>query len=183
MPKYCYAYVLHSLADDQFYVGLTRDLPARLQAHNKGLVTSTKKRMPFELVYREGCLNESDAARREQYLKTAWGKRYFKRGYEGISRDKAETGRGSAERREPSAALTKLFPSSHIGPGNLRHSDKTSSSAFTNRSTSFSPMMSGGRIFITSIACPATCVRTRCLLSIWVTTICAKSTLSILCKS
>ncbi|PYK92100.1 MAG: endonuclease [Verrucomicrobia bacterium] len=46
MPKYCYVYVLHSLADDQFYVGLTRDLPARLQAHNKGLVTSTKKRMP-----------------------------------------------------------------------------------------------------------------------------------------
>ena len=78
MPKYCYVYVLHSLADDQFYVGLTRDLPARLQAHNEGLVTSTKKRMPFELVYREGCLNESDAARREKYLKTAWGKRYIK---------------------------------------------------------------------------------------------------------
>jgi len=37
MPKYCYVYVLRSLADDQFYVGLTRDLPARLQAHNEGL--------------------------------------------------------------------------------------------------------------------------------------------------
>src|SRR5438132_11309199 len=64
----------------------------------------------------------------------------------------AETGRGSVERRELSAARTKLFPSSHIGPGNLRHSDKTSSSASTNMSTSFSPMMRGGRIFITSIA-------------------------------
>src|SRR6266446_7679586 len=106
-----------------------------------------------------------------------------KRGYEGISRGKAETGRGSEERRDPSAALTKLLPSSHIGPGNLRHSDKTSSSALTNKSTSFSPMMSGGKIFITSIACPATCVRIRCLLNIWVTTICAKSTLSILCRS
>ena len=34
--------------------------------------------MPFELVYWEGCLNESDAAQREKYLKTAWGKRYIK---------------------------------------------------------------------------------------------------------
>src|SRR5947199_1004336 len=78
----------------------------------------------------------------------------------------AETGRGSAERCEPSAALTKLFPSSHIGPGNLRHSVSTSSKALTNMSTSFSPIISGGRIFITSIAWPATCVRIRCLLSI-----------------
>ena len=78
MPKYCYVYALRSLADDQFYVGLTRNLRARLRAHNKGLVNSTKKRMPFELVYWEGCLNESDAAQREKYLKSAWGKRYIK---------------------------------------------------------------------------------------------------------
>ena len=78
MSKYCYVYVLRSLKDDQFYVGLTRDLPLRLQQHNKGLVTSTKKRTPFELVYWEGCLAESDAAQREKYLKSAWGKRYIK---------------------------------------------------------------------------------------------------------
>jgi putative endonuclease len=78
MAKYCYVYVLRSLADHQFYVGLTRDLLARLQVHNKGFVPSTKRRKPFELVYWEGCLNESDAAQREKYLKTAWGKRYIK---------------------------------------------------------------------------------------------------------
>jgi putative endonuclease len=78
MPTYCYVYVLRSLQDNQFYVGLTRDLPARVQQHNNGLVTSTKKRVPFELVYWEGCLNESDAAQREKYLKSAWGKRYLK---------------------------------------------------------------------------------------------------------
>ena len=78
MSKYCYVYVLRSLKDDQFYVGLTRDLPLRLQQHNKGLVTSTKKRTPFKLVYWEGCLAESDAAQREKYLKSAWGKRYIK---------------------------------------------------------------------------------------------------------
>ena len=62
----------------QFYVGLTRDLRARPDSHNKGVIASTKRRIPFELVYWEGCLNDSDAAQREKYLKTAWGKRYIK---------------------------------------------------------------------------------------------------------
>lgn len=78
MPRYCYVYVLRSLVDCRFYVGLTRDLPARVSLHNRGLVSSTKKRLPLELVYWEGCLNESDAAQREKYLKSAWGKRYIK---------------------------------------------------------------------------------------------------------
>lgn len=78
MPTYCYVYVLRSTRDRQFYVGLTRNLPARLQAHNNGQVTSTKSRAPLELIYWEGCLNESDAVQREKYLKTAWGKRYIK---------------------------------------------------------------------------------------------------------
>jgi putative endonuclease len=78
VPKYCYVYVLRLLKDNQFYVGLTRDSHIRVQQHNNGLVTSTKKRVPFELVYWEGCLKESDAAQREKYLKSAWGKRYLK---------------------------------------------------------------------------------------------------------
>jgi putative endonuclease len=77
MPKH-YVYVLRSLADKQFYVGPTNNVPARLRMHNTGLVSSTKLRAPFELVYWEGCLNRSDAAQREKYLKTAWGKRYLK---------------------------------------------------------------------------------------------------------
>ena len=59
---------------------------------------------------------------------------------------------GAGERFEPSAWRTKFWPISHIGPGNFRHSVRTSSSAATKRLTSFSPMISGGRIFITSIA-------------------------------
>lgn len=78
MRKYCYVYVLRSLKDGQFYVGLTRDLPLRFQQHNDGLVVSTKNRVPFDLVYWEGSLNQSDAAQREKYLKSAWGKRYIK---------------------------------------------------------------------------------------------------------
>ena len=78
MAKYCYVYVLRSLRDKHFYVGLMQNLSARLQAHNNGLVNSTKERIPLELVYWEGCRDESDAAQREKYLKTAWGKRYIK---------------------------------------------------------------------------------------------------------
>ena len=73
-----YVYVLRSSIDLQLYVGLTDDLPRRFQMHNAGLVPSTKARRPLELIYWEGCLNRSDAAQREKYLKTAWGKRYLK---------------------------------------------------------------------------------------------------------
>ena len=78
MSTYCYVYVLRSIKDGQFYVGLTRDLRAWFQAHNSGKVPSTRRRIPLELIYWEGCLNENDAARREKYLKSAWGKRYIK---------------------------------------------------------------------------------------------------------
>jgi putative endonuclease len=49
-----YVYALRSLADRQFYIGLTKNLPARVEAHNSGRVPSTKARAPFELVYWEG---------------------------------------------------------------------------------------------------------------------------------
>ena len=77
MSKY-YVYVLRSVSDKQLYVGLTDNLPARLEAHSAGRVVSTRRRVPFELLYWEGCLNRSDAAQREKYRKTAWGKRYLK---------------------------------------------------------------------------------------------------------
>jgi predicted GIY-YIG superfamily endonuclease len=50
MAKYCYVYVLRSLDDNHFYIGLTQNLSDRLQAHNKDLVNSTKRGTPLELV-------------------------------------------------------------------------------------------------------------------------------------
>jgi len=73
-----YVYVLLSTRDRRFYVGLTSDVVGRLQQHNDGKVPSTKARGPLALIYWEGCLNRSDAAQREKYLKSAWGKRYLK---------------------------------------------------------------------------------------------------------
>jgi len=78
MVEYYYVYVLRSLKDNLFYVGFTKNLKGRLETHNKGRVPSTSRRIPFELVYWEGRLNQTDATKREKYLKTAWGKRYIK---------------------------------------------------------------------------------------------------------
>jgi len=73
-----YTYVLQSKKDKQWYTGYTDDLRKRFQEHNKGLVFSTRKRRPFELIYYEACLNEQDAKMREMYLKTGVGKKYIK---------------------------------------------------------------------------------------------------------
>jgi len=73
-----YTYVLKSKVDGKFYTGFTSDLKRRLEEHNKGRVTSTKKRTPLELVYYEACRHEKDAIIREKYLKTTYGHRYLK---------------------------------------------------------------------------------------------------------
>lgn len=78
MPTFYYVYVLRSLADNQFYTGYTQDLRLRVQQHESGAVRSTTKRLPVELIYYEACRTQSDATRREKYLKSAWGKRYVK---------------------------------------------------------------------------------------------------------
>ena len=72
-----YVYVLISRKDGQFYTGSTNALKRRLQEHNAGRVNSTKNRIPLDLIYYEACVNESDAWRREKYLKSGMGKRYL----------------------------------------------------------------------------------------------------------
>jgi putative endonuclease len=73
-----YVYVLKSQKDNKNYVGYTKNLKLRFEQHNKGLVDSTKNRIPFRLIYYEACLNQQDATKREKYLKTVYGKRYIK---------------------------------------------------------------------------------------------------------
>lgn len=61
-----------------WYTGFSDDLRKRISDHNKGLVYSTRKRRPLNLIYYEACLNEQDAKMREQYLKSGPGKKYLK---------------------------------------------------------------------------------------------------------
>ncbi len=64
-----YVYILKSKKDDNFYTGFTSDLKRRLDEHNRGLVFSTKSRIPFELVYYEAYKSDKDARYREKNLK------------------------------------------------------------------------------------------------------------------
>ena len=73
-----YTYVLLSEKDNHFYTGYTQDLKLRFEQHNKGLVESTRDRRPLKLVYYEACLDKSDAAKREKYLKSYLGKMFLR---------------------------------------------------------------------------------------------------------
>ena len=72
-----YTYVLESALDKERYTGYTHNLKQRIEEHKKGINFSTKFRLPFRLVYFEGCLNKKDAQRREKYLKTTQGRRFI----------------------------------------------------------------------------------------------------------
>ncbi len=74
-----FTYVLKSKKDNKLYVGWTNDINSRLAEHNKGLVGSTKGRIPLELVYYEACLDKSKAISREKQLKTGFGRAYLKK--------------------------------------------------------------------------------------------------------
>jgi len=75
-----YTYCLQSEIDmNELYFGYTSDLKNRLKEHNSGHNFSTKRHLPWKLIYYEACLLESDARRREKYLKTNIGRRMFKR--------------------------------------------------------------------------------------------------------
>ena len=76
-PLLYFVYVLESLRDHKRYVGFSARLLSRVQEHNMGLVFSTKSRLPFQLIYLEGCTLEADARRREKYLKTTRGRRFL----------------------------------------------------------------------------------------------------------
>jgi putative endonuclease len=74
-----YNYILYSLKDKKFYTGFTKNLKLRFEQHKKGLVESTKNRLPIKLIYYEACYNQNDATHREKYLKTYHGKMFIRK--------------------------------------------------------------------------------------------------------
>jgi len=73
-----YVYTLLSLRNFDFYTGLTTNLKQRILDHAKGLVDSTKIRIPFKLIHYEYFVNLEDAKERERFLKTNTGKAQLK---------------------------------------------------------------------------------------------------------
>ncbi|MDQ0465757.1 putative GIY-YIG superfamily endonuclease [Caulobacter ginsengisoli] len=75
-----YVYILRSLGDDlHHYVGVTADLRARLEKHNKGEVFHTAKYRPWELKTYIAFSDEAQAFQFEKYLKTASGRAFAKK--------------------------------------------------------------------------------------------------------
>ena len=64
-----YLYILGSQKDKNIYIGSTNNLRKRFKEHNSGKVSSTKSRIPFELLYYEEYKTEQEARGRESSLK------------------------------------------------------------------------------------------------------------------
>ena len=69
-----YVYAISSLIKNYIYVGMTKDVEARLVRHNKGREKTTKPYAPFRLIYTEVCANLVKARVREKYWKSGIGK-------------------------------------------------------------------------------------------------------------
>ena len=74
-----YVYILKSLTDNGYYVGICKDLEKRLNKHNKGGVSSTRRRRPFTLIHSEQFENYSLAREREKQVKSWHGGNAFKK--------------------------------------------------------------------------------------------------------
>ncbi len=74
-----YVHILESEAGEFLYVGITNNLRRRLELHNGGKVSGTLHRKPYKAIYYEAHTNKYDAAKREKFLKSGWGKNWIKR--------------------------------------------------------------------------------------------------------
>jgi len=74
LPYIFYVYIL-LLNNGDLYTGFTGDLRRRVSEHINGTVESTKGKF-VKLIHYEAYFLESDARRREEYLKTTEGKRF-----------------------------------------------------------------------------------------------------------
>lgn len=72
-------YVLQSLKDRGYYIGITNNLEKRLLKHNMGGVKSTQDRKPFLIVYKEEYSTYATARIREKELKSFKGGNEFKK--------------------------------------------------------------------------------------------------------
>jgi len=68
-------YILFSETFKRTYVGFSEDPSKRLEAHNSGKVISTKKYMPWRIVYLEEFSDYNEVRKKEKYYKSGAGRR------------------------------------------------------------------------------------------------------------
>jgi len=73
-----YVYILKSEVDGRLYKGMTTDLQKRIEQHNLGKNKSTKRFLPWVMVYKEEFETRVEARARENYFKSGIGREYLK---------------------------------------------------------------------------------------------------------
>ena len=79
MLKMVWIYAISSLTSNYIYVGMTTDLEARIERHNKGREKTTKPYLPFELIFTESRENWTEGRKREKYWKSGVGKEQLRK--------------------------------------------------------------------------------------------------------
>jgi putative endonuclease len=79
-------YILKSKSNGTYYIGSCKDIAKRLALHNKGLVHSTKRYVPWQLIYSESFSSLSSARKRELQIKSWKSQRAVERLIENISK-------------------------------------------------------------------------------------------------
>ena len=69
-----YTYILKSLLNNSYYIGSCINIEKRLKLHNDGMVKSTKRYRPWQLIYKEIYVSLKEARKRESQIKS-WKKR------------------------------------------------------------------------------------------------------------
>jgi len=72
-----FVYVLKSNRNGKYYIGSTHHLENRLKEHNSGKMRSTKGLIPLEIVYIESYSTNTEARKRESYIKRRKSRRYI----------------------------------------------------------------------------------------------------------
>ena len=80
MARFVYVYILISETDPSIhYTGVTRNLPSRLQGHNRGNCPHTAKFKPWKIETAVAFTSERKARAFERYLKTGSGREFARR--------------------------------------------------------------------------------------------------------
>lgn len=97
--QFC-VYVL-KCADDSFYIGQTDNYERRLEQHKNGEGAEwTKNHLPFEPIHWEVFNTREEAVKREQDLKTGFGRKWLKREYEKGTLSARQAGGQDEEERQ-----------------------------------------------------------------------------------
>ena len=72
-----YTYIIFSKLTSKFYTGITSNIENRIIEHQMGKCSSTKKGVPWEIIYTENFENRIDAAQLEKKIKKRGAKRFL----------------------------------------------------------------------------------------------------------